>query len=85
MKRTAFFDIRLQPGEDTSGPSSSLSEVSCFLVSGRAGGIEVQQLLGHKSSTMTQRCARHQPEGARKGAWILERHHPPSLAHNYHG
>lgn len=45
---------------------------------------KVQRLLGHKSPTMTQRYAHHSPESLREGVFMLERHHPPSLAQNYH-
>ena len=45
---------------------------------------KVQRLLGHKSPTMTQRYAHHSPESLREGVLILERHHPPALAQNYH-
>ena len=34
---------------------------------------KVQQLLGHKSSTMTQRYAHHYPESLRSGVEVLDR------------
>ena len=33
---------------------------------------------------MTQRYAYHSPESLREGVLILERHHPPALAQNFH-
>jgi site-specific recombinase XerD len=43
---------------------------------------KVHRLLGHKTSTMTQRYAHHSPESLREGVNVLDEPHPQRVSTN---
>ena len=43
---------------------------------------KVQRLLGHKTSTMTQRYAHHSPESLREGVNVLDERQPERVSTN---